>query len=83
MDDQGYDSAGEHEEAWGRGDICEEPSFSWRSCGICGSSFGGDRGSWHWVSDDNAVQHESDACVDCIMYLANGDEPESWQQHPS
>jgi hypothetical protein len=37
---------------------------------------GGDREVWHFIMDGK-IQHGDGACVDCIMYLANGDEPES------
>ena len=53
-----------------------EPSFSWTACGICRSYLGGNRYVWHWLSDDGELQHENDACTDCVMYMANGDEPE-------
>lgn len=56
----------------------EEPSFSWASCGICNSHLGGNRESWHAILDGKIV-HWDDACVDCVLYIANGDEPESWE----
>ena len=63
----------------GSGCFASEAGFSWSACGICGSSLGGDREVWHWVDDKNRIQHESDACTDCVIYLANGDEPEAWE----
>lgn len=57
----------------------DEPSFSWSPCGICGSRLGGDRYTWH-ADMDGELQHYSDACVDCVMYIENGDEPESWSR---
>ena len=41
--------------------------------------------SWLWIS--GGIEHgkgdeivcEDDACTDCVFYLANGDEPESWR----
>lgn len=62
------------EDDWLDGDIADEPSFSWRSCGICGSSLGGDREPWHYVADGK-IHHHNDACIDCVVYLANGDKP--------
>lgn len=54
---------------------CEgEAYFSRSECDICGSKLGGDREVWHYVAD-GAVQHGDGACVDCVMYLANGDVP--------
>jgi hypothetical protein len=65
--------------AWESGKICDEGSFSWSSCGICNSRLGGDRFDWHGLDDlTGTLYHFDDACVDCVLYLANGDEPESW-----
>ena len=62
------------------GAVYSDPSFSWRGCGICGSTLGADLEVWHWVDSDNAIRHESDACPDCVAYLANGDALEGWKQ---
>lgn len=70
----------EFEEAWQSGDIEESSSFSHSECGICGTRLGGDRYIWHWVDDKNNIIHEDDACQDCVLYMANGDEPDEWQQ---
>ena len=66
-------------------DSCEQCSeseghneFSASSCGICGTYMAGERHVWHWLCDKNELQHENDACTDCVMFMANGDEPESW-----
>ena len=69
MEDERYELAG-------------EGHFSWRTCEACGSTFGGDRYPAHGLDDDLEIVH-IDVCVDCLMYLANGDEPEAWQPHPS
>jgi hypothetical protein len=62
---------------WESGCFPDEPSFSWASCGICGSTLGGDREVWHGIDDlTGTLYHFGNACVDCIIYLANGDEPE-------
>lgn len=53
--------------------------FSWSPCGICGTRLAGDRSAWHWVDPRGVVVHESDACADCVMFLANGTEPEDWR----
>ena len=66
-------------EDWHACKIIDEGSFSHSECGICGSRLGGDRYIWHWVGDDGVIQHEDDCCVDCLVYLANGDEPEEWE----
>ena len=67
-------------------ELIDEGSFSWSGCGICGSSLGGDRYVWHWLEPhreegrtEAELHHEDDACADCVMYLANGDEPEQWE----
>lgn len=57
-------------------DYGDEGSFSRCPCGICGSSLGGNRYVWHWIDADNEIRHESDGCVDCLIYVSNGDEPE-------
>lgn len=63
------------------GDIPNEGSFSWSSCGICGSHFGGDRYKWHALhTETSELMHFDDACTDCILYLANGDVPEEWRR---
>lgn len=68
-----------------------EPTFSHCPCGICGTRLGGTRHAWHWIDRrqlDAArrsneprpqVNHEDDACEDCILYIANGTEPEVWR----
>lgn len=67
-------------QGWENGSIFSEPSFSKSPCGICGSYLGGDREIWHWIDENNHIQHEDDCCVDCMLYLANGDEPEHWNE---
>jgi len=78
---------------WGRGDMTEqaardavesceivnEPHFSWSPCVLCGSRLGGDREDAHAVLDGELV-HLGGACVDCMIYLANGDEPVDWPE---
>ena len=69
----------------GGDDVCycaDEPSFSWSRCESCGSTFGGDRFNAHGIitETDNLIHFRM--CVDCVMFHANGDEPEDWRQHP-
>lgn len=89
--DHGHDpddeqSMSDFEARWRSGDACSEPHFSWSPCGICGSSLGGDREVWHWVharaDGTREIVHEDNACIDCVLYLANGDVPERWQEYP-
>jgi len=64
------------------GKVADEGSFSWSSCDSCGSHLGGMRYAAHAArrGDDGKfeIQHIS-ICVDCLMYHANGDEPENWE----
>lgn len=65
------------DEAYERGEVESEGSFSWSGCGICDSTLGGNLEVWHGVSKETGgVLHFDDACVDCVVYLANGDVPE-------
>lgn len=74
-DSLGFDSVEEFDLAYEIGKVESETHFSWAACGICGSSLGGDREPWHYVNDSNEVCHEQGACVDCMLFLANGDLP--------
>lgn len=71
----------EFEEAYRSGKLVDEPHFSWTSCGICGSTLGGNRSVWHGIFETDmkthrSIQHFDDACADCVVFLANGDEPD-------
>ncbi len=76
-DELGYDSLAELEIAWENGEAPNEPHFSWRPCECCGSHLGGDREPAHGIDENGDIVHFS-VCVDCVLYLANGDEPEDW-----
>lgn len=61
---------------WERGRADGGSQFSWGECGICGSRLGGDRSYWHAIDGTSGrLWHFDDACTDCVMYIANGDEP--------
>ena len=71
----------------GAEDYDVESHFSWSACDSCGSTLGGDRHPAHGViadseedarRDDHPIEH-FDVCVDCLMFHANGDEPEDWR----
>ena len=62
-------------------EIVDEGGFSWQPCQCCESTFGGDRHPAHYIDDDGKINH-IEVCVDCLCYLANGDLPETWTQHP-
>lgn len=78
MEHDGFTSADDHTSAWHRGDTCSDTHFSWCPCGICGSTLGGDRERWHALGANREILHFDDACTDCVLYLAYGDEPEQW-----
>ena len=81
MDIDGFTDETEHEDAWSSEDLpSSEPSFSWSRCGVCGSRLGGDRYPWHWLDENNEIQHEDDACIDCVFYITYGDEPDEEEQ---
>lgn len=54
---------------------CDEGSFSWGDCGICGTSLGGNRYYWHALDKEGRALHFDDCCTDCVQYLANGTLP--------
>jgi hypothetical protein len=56
-------------------DVGDEGFFSWQSCDCCGSHLGGDRFAAHGIDSGGNGIH-LDICVDCLVYIANGDEPE-------
>lgn len=65
----------------------EASSFSWSQCDSCGSTFGGDRHEAHGLSyaDNGKLNHEIyhlSICTDCLLFHANGDEPEEWTRTP-
>lgn len=57
---------------------CDQSSFSWTACCTCGSPLCGDRSNGHGFDENGEVIHLS-MCADCVMYFANGDEPEIWE----
>ena len=66
-----------------------EAGFSSAQCDSCGSTFGGDRepGSMLPIDKRGAFDYSREAidcvlCVDCVLYWANGDEPEDWHRTP-
>ncbi len=67
-------------------DRANESCFSWSPCESCGSSLGGDRHpahflleGWEKLPKEERKIHHCLVCTDCVMYHANGDEPEDWQ----
>lgn len=75
-DEYGPDmSEEEFDEALSSGKIVAEPFFSWHGCDLCGSSLGGNFEPWYAVDKNGEITHGDRACVDCVVYLANGDLP--------
>jgi hypothetical protein len=67
----------EYTAAWEDGEIVNEAHFSRSGCDICGTVLGGDFEVWHYVdTDTQKMYHGHNACVDCVVFLANGEEPE-------
>jgi hypothetical protein len=62
-------------------EAAEEEHFSWHSCDCCGSHLGGSRSPAHGFMglDGKEVLVHLDVCTDCLVYLANGEEPEDWK----
>jgi len=65
------------------GEITDEGGFSWCECDSCGSSLGGNRYAAHAIRNigkpgEIEICHIS-ICEDCLLFHANGDEPENWE----
>ena len=75
--DLGFGTIAKLDVAYEAGQIVDEPFFSRHPCECCGSHLGGDREAAHGLDEDGEVFHFH-VCVDCALYLANGDEPEDW-----
>lgn len=84
MEIDGHSDEQEHKLAWNTSDLpSASGSFSWRPCGVCGTTLGGDRNVWHWIDERDAsreIHHEHDMCDDCALFLASGEEPEHWKR---
>lgn len=55
------------------GKIFSEGNFIRRGCDLCGSSLGGRMEPWHAIDANGELIHGDCACVDCVVWLANGD----------
>jgi hypothetical protein len=70
------------DEEWS--DLAGGPSFSWSRCQSCGSTFGGDRHAGHATDPAlGGLLLHLEMCSDCVVWHANGEEPETWSQHPA
>ena len=66
------------------GDGGDEDEFSWSDCDSCGSRLGGTRHAAHGVVG-RTLEFKGDVlhfkvCIDCLMFHANGDEPEEGEE---
>lgn len=69
-------------EAMDTQEVIDEGSFSWSSCDTCGSGLGGNRYIAHGRIRGGINMYgiiHLEICTDCLMYFANGDEPENWK----
>lgn len=58
--------------------VGDETGFSHRPCWTCQRPLGGDRHALNYIGDDGE-QHQEEICVDCVMYIVNGDLPEDFE----
>jgi hypothetical protein len=70
---------------WEVGKVIEEGSFSWQACDTCGTGLGGDREAAHALRQDTDAADRANwlhlsVCTDCVMFIANGDEPEEEEE---
>lgn len=59
------------------GGVQDEEFFSWDPCELCGTGVGGNRDTVHAVDKNGDIVHLT-ICIDCVLYISNGDEPEYW-----
>lgn len=55
-----------------------EGGFSWSECDSCGTVLGGDRYPAYGIPE-TGDPIELSICSDCLMFHANGEEPEDWR----
>lgn len=65
----------------------EEAGFSSAQCDSCGSTYAGDRHEAHGIETERDERGELQIyhltiCTDCLLFHANGDEPETWHRTP-
>ena len=83
-DEKGFCCLHSAQAAYDAGKVTDEGSFSWSNCEGCGSTFGGDRFAAHgWANINGKITLlHFEVCVDCLQFIANGELPEQWTQHP-
>jgi hypothetical protein len=67
--------------------MLDEGGFSRAQCDSCGSTYAGDRHDAHGIPHDfkpgdGSIVHLT-ICTDCLLFHANGDEPEEWYRTPA
>jgi len=67
------------------GRVNDEGGFSREQCDTCGSTLGGSRYRAHARLPKRKGQRQGsiihlEVCVDCLAYIANGDEPADWEE---
>lgn len=62
--------------------MLDEGNFASAQCDSCGSTLAGDRFDAHGIAHEFKAGERTiihmDICTDCLLFHANGDEPESW-----
>jgi hypothetical protein len=58
-------------------ELPDEGGISRHPCECCGSGLAGTRYAAHGFDAHDELNH-LEVCVDCLCYIANGDEPETW-----
>lgn len=61
------------EAACANDEVIDEGGFSWSQCDTCGSHLGGNRYAAHGFIGERVIH--LDVCEDCLIYIANGDQP--------
>lgn len=57
--------------------VGDEIGFSYTPCWTCERPLGGDRHELTYVGDDGETYVE-EICIDCALYIANGEVPEDY-----
>ena len=67
--------------AFAAAELIDEGSVGRGACDACGSMLGGNRYAAHGftAAGPRGELVHLDICEDCLFYLANGDEPSTWE----
>ena len=61
------------------GEVLGVSEFGTYGCDLCGTYLAGERHAAHYLNEYDGLEHV-EVCIDCVMYLAYGDEPEEWEK---